>query len=71
MPGQLKQDWINDCRTNESDESRLEDWIMTVLNCREVSIDDKGSVWVAGPMAAYWLSQDECDSVVAAIEAGI
>ena len=38
-----------------ADESLIKEW----LNCREASVDPEGDVFVEGPMAGHWLSDEK------------
>lgn len=67
--GRIPQDWLDEARINETEDSRVVDWFAIALNA-EVSIDEEGAVWVGGA-DGHWLTQEAVDSAIEAIEAGV
>lgn len=65
--GKLNKEWINDCANNESDGNTLTDWVQTAINSQEAEVDKEGSVWTG----SRWLDQDECNELMAKIDAGV
>lgn len=66
--GQIPAAWLDDARTNETEGSRVEDWIAAQGNWSSVQIDAEGAVWVEGAGGGRWLSQAHIDDVIARID---
>lgn len=45
-------------------EGDITDAIKERFNCREAEVDDDGDVWIAGPQAGHWLSDEDMTSLV-------
>jgi len=71
MAGTINKTWLDNCRVNESEESRVEDWFGQFFNCQTVEISDDGSLWIEGPQAGHWVDQERIDEAMSAIDAGI
>lgn len=68
--GYIPSAWLAAARTNESEDSRLENWIETALNVSTAHVYDDGSVWVGGPRGG-WLKADEIDDLMKRIDKGV
>lgn len=69
--GTINRDWLDNCRTNECDGERLEDWICRAGNFCAAKIDDDGAVWVESAAGGYWLDQGAIDDLCRTIDAGV
>lgn len=71
MVGTINKDWLDNCRSNESDESTVEDWFRTVFNCSKAEIAEDGSLWIEGPQVGHWVDQERINQAIESIDAGV
>lgn len=67
-------DWVAAARSYFAyirSEPEAENWIKAACDCRVVSIDQDGSVWIADPQAGHWLSDDKLVWLAQTIESGV
>jgi hypothetical protein len=63
----INADWYSNCQAN-ADEATIKSWFVQVFN-QDVEIDDELSIWLT--LANDWATQEQIDTAVATIEAGV
>ena len=68
MIAMFDRDWIK--TANEHDADALAAGIKWLFNVDEVSVDDEGDVWIAGPGPGRWLDADGLSRIARHLAAG-